>query len=375
MATRFIVEVARKDTGAEQQLVIDADDPGQAEQVANSRDFLVAAVRPAEILAPAVSPVVQTRDWRASSAHLLLLSKFRHNDSPTKYRDAGYWEAALNEKPENAVQRFIQEAMLEPADLLGVLDYRYKATDLKSMLKGKGLKVSGRKDELIRRLIENDAQGMSDTTKGLAVYRCTAEGMKLVESYREREQARREAAEQQVLSLLSGGEYKEAVRAVAGFEATQVFARGIGIDWKNYDGASDVESLKLIFTMTPAILKGIDESQLIHLRRGAAMMHLWGAGTAKQWLPLGFETGTRLYGDAACRMLVFHASHIRNMKAFRETGVRTVEVSGAGDDGCCPACQKINGRVYRLDNVPDLPYAKCTSEDGCRCTLLAKDYE
>ncbi len=52
MATRFIVEGARKDTGAEQQLVVEANDAAQAEQIANIRGLFISAVRPIESPAP-----------------------------------------------------------------------------------------------------------------------------------------------------------------------------------------------------------------------------------------------------------------------------------------------------------------------------------
>jgi hypothetical protein len=326
-----------------------------------------------------MSDIEQRKDWRSSPAHLLLLSKFSNGDSPTRYRDADYWEPALKEKPTKVVEQFIKEKMLELAELPEILNYKFKASDLKSMLKEKGLKVSGRKEELIQRLIDNDAKAMSEVTKGLDLYRCTTAGKQLAEHYLEGERIKREAAEQKTLSLLAGEEFLKAVRVVAQYEATQVFARGLGIDWKNYDETSEffqsiVESLKVIFNTTPAILKGIEENRLRQLRPTAGMMLLWGTRTARHWLPLpeGFETGIHLDGDTACRMLVFHAHYLRHIKEYKELGCRTaeVEISGAGDEATCSECRKINGKKYRIENVPELPYAKCTSECGCRCTVL-----
>jgi hypothetical protein len=315
---------------------------------------------------------LQKKDWRSSSAHLLLLSKFRNGDSPARYYNADYWEAALKEKPAKVIEQFIKEEMLELAELPELLNYKFKVSDLKSMLREKGLKVSGRKEELIQRLIDNDAKSMYEVTKGIDLYRCTAAGKQLAEHYLEDKRVKRETAEQEILSLLMGEEFLEAVCVVAQYEATQVFARGIGIDWKNYDGTSDVESLGVIFNTTPAILKGIEENQLRQLRPAAGMMLLWGTNNARHWLPEGFETGIHLDGDTACRMLVFHAYHLRHIKEYKELGCRTakVEILGAGDDATCSECRKINGKKYRIENVPELPYAKCTSEFGCRCTVL-----
>lgn len=108
---------------------------------------------------------LKNKDLQSSPAHLLLLSKFRNSDSPTKYRNADNWSAALKEKPAKVIEQFIKEGMLEPAELPELVDYKFKASDLKSMLKEKGLKISGRKEDLIKRLIENDSKEMSETTK------------------------------------------------------------------------------------------------------------------------------------------------------------------------------------------------------------------
>ena len=250
------------------------------------------------------------------------------------------------------------------------MDCNFKVTDLKSILKRKGLRGSGAKSKLIDRLIAFDRNAMLELTQGTDAYRCTLTGRQLAEAYVEHEETKRAGIENDVLSLLIAGEYAKAVHEVAQFEAGQVFARGLGIDWMNYDGTSDVESIRAIFTTTPAILRGIEKDRLRQIRPAAGMMHLWGTGTAKKWLPDGFDTGIHLDGNTACRMLVFHAANVRNLKQFEECGIKSVKIIGSGDDGCCDECKKISGRKYRLHEIPELPYPSCTSEDGCRCIML-----
>jgi hypothetical protein len=311
---------------------------------------------------------LEKKDWRTSPAHLLLLSKFLKGDSPTRYRDADYWEAALKEKPAKAIENFIKEEMLESAELPELLNYKFKGTELKAMLKEKGLKVSGRKEELIQRLIDNCANEMLEATKDIVLYRCTITGMQLAESYIEGEKVKREATEQEILNLLAQEEFSKAVHVLVQYEAVQVFPRGLGLDWKSYDETSDVEFLKMIFNSTPVILKPIEENRLRQLHLASGMMRLWGTNTARRWLPDGFDTGIHLDGDTACRMFVFYALHLRNMKKYKEAGIRTVKVSGPYENSCSE-CQKIKGKIYLFDDVPEIPYAKCTCESGCRCTI------
>lgn len=318
---------------------------------------------------------LRKRDWRNSPAHLLLLSKFRNGDSTDRYRCAEYWETVLKEKPLKVIEQFLKEGVLEPAGLQELVDYKFKVSDLNPMLKERGLKISGRKGELIQRLIENDEQSMRDATKGLDIYRCTKEGMRLAEHYLEGEKAKRDAAERDVVDLLVRKEFSKAVRIVAQYETYQIFPRGLGIDWKDYDVEPGVESLKIIFERTPEILKDIEEDRLDKLRLSAAMMQLWGTNIAGRWLPDDFETGSRLDSDAACRMFVFYAAHLRNMAGYKEARVKTVEVSSVDDGNTCAECQKIGGKKYKVESVPELPYAKCTCDIGCRCTTIVGDFQ
>lgn len=254
---------------------------------------------------------LRRKNWQDSSTHLLLLSKFLRGDSPNRYRNAEHWCAALREDPAQAIERFRKDGALEPASLAELVDYKFKASDLKAMLKDRGLKVSGRKEELKERLIENDPRTMRDMTKDLDLYRCTPEGTKIAERYLEDECIKRDTVEREAFELITRKEFSKAVRIVVQYEASQVFPRGLGIDWENYNVESGVETLNRIFGKTPGILRNVAEDRLNMIRLAAAMMELWGTSGAKKWFPDGLETGIHFDSDTACRMLVFHANHLR----------------------------------------------------------------
>lgn len=313
------------------------------------------------------------KSWRNSRAHLLLLSKFRGGDSPARYEGKENWETVLKEKPVEAIRRFLKEGMLEPADLAEYVDYKFKATQLKAMLKERGMKVSGRKAELIRRLIEDDRGRMLEITKDLNLYRTTPEATEIAEHYIEEEKTKKAAAEREAFSALVNREFQKAVHVVVQYEQSQVFPRGLGIDWKNYNVESEVESIKAIFDKTPKILNGIENDRLDELRLAAGMMQLWGTNRAHPWLSDDFETGIHLDGNAASLMLGFHAAYTRDMGKYREAGVKTIEVMGVNDRHTCEECRKLSGNKYTLGQVPELPYPECICESGCRCTTIVNE--
>lgn len=318
---------------------------------------------------------LRKKDWKDSPAHLLLLSNFLRGSSPADYRDAEYWETVLKEKPAKAIDRFIKEGMLKLASLSDHLEHKFKAAELKAMLKSKALKTSGRKEELIYRLIENDRQGMEDAARGLDIYRATSEGAKLAQEYVDEDRRKRDDAERDALDLLSRGTFSQAARAVARYEASRVFPRGTVTSGGVVPPSRDDElrwtrELETIFNRTPRILAGVDESRLAQLRLGAGMMMLWGTGRAKRWVPDDFETGIHLDVDAACRMLVFYARNLWQMEGAMSAGCETVEIMGHDDEKTCAECRKLSGKRFKADEAPVLPYAKCTCELGCRCNYM-----
>jgi len=285
------------------------------------------------------------------------------------FSDSDNWKTVLGESPQQAIKRFLDEGVLAQANLNAQLDYKFKATELKDMLKKRALAVSGRKFDLIQRLGQADPEGMKQAVAGLIVFLCSELGLKTAEQYLAREKAKRSKVEQQIIEYLRQRKFKEASVMVASYEAEQVFPRGIGIDWKYYNPARDIAVLNTIFDSKPKILACLNDSQLDALRLSAGMIYLWGTNQGKKWLPPNFETELAMDNDAASRMFFFYATHRVNVANYRQSRVvKQVEILAAQDS--CDACKKISGKRFKLDEVLELPYEHCTHEMGCRCTLL-----
>lgn len=313
-------------------------------------------------------------DWRKSEAHLLFLTKFLRTRTAQEFANADYWRDVFGETPQQAIRRFVTDGMLTAPGLPELLAYRYKVSELRAMLKQRNLSVSGRKADLISRLIEADPGGMEKAVAGLSALHCSDRGQEVAYQYLTSVKAQRKAAEQEILALLEKGKFGEASLSVARYEAKQVFPRGLGIDWEHHDPSRDVAVLKAIFGGRPKILARLDDSRLGPLRLAAGMMHLWGTSKAEGWLPFGFETGSTMDNYTAARMLEFYALHQVDQAQHRKSGVvKSVEILVCSDGRTCGACRKLANKKYRLSEVPELPYEHCTSEMGCRCTTVAAD--
>lgn len=309
-------------------------------------------------------------DWRKSPAHYLLLTKFLYPQDTNHLEGSEDWKRALGEDPHGAIRRFIEEGLLESVELAELVNRRYKVSDLKKMLQQRGLAVTGRKDELISRLIEADPEGMKRAVSGMTLLRCSPKGRQVAEEYLAQEQAKRERLENGVVSDLKNRKFRDAALKIASYETEQVFLRGMGIDWKHYDPSNDIELLQAIFRAKPKRLSFLTDAQLESARVAAGMRVLmWDVGQAVKWL----EANQPEMG-ASCKVAIFDLESSARFQVeitrLRRLGIhKWVRINTCNDDHVCEACRKLSSKRYPIDRVPELPYEKCTSE-VCRCWVV-----
>lgn len=305
--------------------------------------------------------------WKRSRPHLALLACFLNARPIDDILRDERWPTVLGEPVSNAVSRFMSSGALTHAGVPEGLAYLLKVSDLKKMAKERGLSQSGRKDQIIARLVNSDYEGMAAVASRIDLLVCTDSGRAIAQEYVAGEDATRQAAETLSLAALERHDFLQAARVVAQYEAEQVFPRGIGIDWSDPDQSRTVALTEGIFQARPTQVHGFDDESLERLRIAAAMMSLWGTSRPGTWLDVSKLSGSQFDGESAARMLIFSSLFVQDIARYREMGVKEVQILGTNDGTSCEACQKISGMVYRLDEVPSLPYAKCTCKIGCRC--------
>lgn len=309
-------------------------------------------------------------DWKKSDPHWLLLTKFLFPLDQNYFSGMEAWESVLGEKPSQSIQRFVDEGLIGLADLEDTLSCKYRLPELKNLSKQYGLPVSGNKIDLIKRLLTKDPVAMKNSVEGLTVLQCLPRGKEMAEEYRRIQEGKRNQVETQALDCINRGLYRKACLLMGAFEAEQVFPRGLGINWKDYDPDQDVEFLNLIFNSRPKILSGVTDDDLNALRVGASMMHLWGVNSAKKWMPSDLSLNLAFDNDTAARMVIFHARYKTDIARYKKDHdiVKSVKMLTAPDS--CNECKKFIGKRYSLNNVPELPHENCTHKYGCRCMAL-----
>ena len=314
-----------------------------------------------------------------SLAHLELLSKFLKPLSIYYFAD-GYrstdWYNALKEHSLGAINRFLEEGLLVRPSLGELMEYKFKIPDLKKLCAEKGLPVSGKKADLINRLINSDEQGMQREVSDLQVAVCSDQGKLIAQSHLEMRKQEKQEAERSVIDCLRKREFLQATREVAKYEANQVFPRGLGIDWNKNSlmpNPRDTYILKLIFEDTPTIAKGANQQQLEQLRVAAGLIHLWGSDSeAKRFLEEVERILEKCNNLDFARMLWSSAINKYDLSEYRDLAKATgekkykIEILTANDEYVCDACKRLAKKKYPLfGDVPELPHPGCSH--ACRC--------
>ena len=297
-------------------------------------------------------------------AHLKLLSGFSRGPAVEPH-DSGHWadrwKEALGECQTEAVRRFAEAGLLVPCSLSEHLAWKLSYKRLKQMLRERGLKLSGRKNALAERLSGADAKGAEEALAGLRMWKCSEEGSKLTNQFLESVRQTERAA----LEALQAKKCEEAVRIVCDFKDALGFPRE-----QFFQDRPNLEDVRGVFDARPGILAGVHEDALENLRIAAGMSLLLLDYHLIEWLPEGFSTGLAFSNDTAIAMLCGYVRIERQLADYRKMEfIKHLRISGGNPEKSCDVCKALLGRVWVIDEVPELPHPQCTSDSGCHCFL------
>jgi SAP domain len=336
-------------------------------------------------VAPSVLPqrIDHPIDWTKSEIHLMLLSRFLKPRSADNVPDN--WKPMFGESPQLTVERFIKNGLLVPLSLKAKVDYCNTVTDLKELLKERGLKVSGKKQELVERLVTADKVGMLNlhSAKAEEFIECSSEIRPRILQYVAAKEGEFNEAVAEALTALRLKDFAKASRMIGAYETKQLQlpSSGCQINVDTHQPefyelppapprnvSDDVEALEEIFSLRPKILRELAEDEWEPLHVVVALSHLLHGRVSLEWLPIGFVGFSKFDAIVTIRMMQFHLNHIHDVKRMHAIGITKGKIICAGPNaGSCDECMKIANTPYNLDSLPELPYDKCTCAFGCRC--------
>lgn len=286
------------------------------------------------------------------------------------------WDKRLGEDIQDALARFREAGLGAECSLAVKVEHLLNASVIKQMLRERGLKVSGRKDEGAQRLADADPEGVRRSIDPIHLFSCTPEGRETAERFAADFAEEHRQMEEESVEWLRAKAFRPAVELAHKAELGQPFEHGINIPWGDPDEITrGGEALKRLFHCRwPTLLQPIASEEREHFRFAACMESLWG-GKVARFLPAGIVGHPVLSPEVATKMLRFAAHHVEDLENFAFIGAERVKVSAVGaDQGGCPECQALAVNEFALDEVPELPHPRCTSPMGCRCFYSVVDW-
>ena len=99
-------------------------------------------------------------------------------------RMAEYWKPYVGSLKQ-AVRRFVRDGLLQEASVAHKISTSHKVTDLKSLLRDRELAVSGKKADLIDRLLGAISPREAQRLAGrMALYQATEAGQAVIDEYK-----------------------------------------------------------------------------------------------------------------------------------------------------------------------------------------------
>jgi hypothetical protein len=320
---------------------------------------------------------------KVDEAQVMFLGKFM--DRPMLKSEIKYygvnkgWADALRIDPFTLVQRLEAAGLitsLSPErDVKRMLDAFATAAKLKEALGRAGAKKTGKKSDLVDRLIESCRDEASALIPQEACWGITNRGAGIIDSYRIRKKAEKEDIEDKLLTLILGRLHPQAATLRAEYNSRQVFPPGLGCDWDNWDARRDVEILNAIRELTPDALADRSAVHLELARIMASFHYLCGSQVSARLRRRILadremehpEEDDNLESDVR-RLLNFAYGKV-NLDEWKEMSFKFVKILSCGGESC-KACQEISKKKYPISEVPQLPHVACTDPRGCRCCYV-----
>ncbi len=300
-------------------------------------------------------------EWKNSNSYIQFLATFQTPHDAQKVMRWSWPTHDLHIKPTQIIQQWIQEGILIPATPEEALGKIFQVAQLKTLLKDLNFPASGTKGELIDRLLMFNRPKMEEIISQNQIVKCSEAANAIITTYKEQIQHELDSAKQKSFAALGKSDYKEACRVYTDYQR-----RVNSPKYEMY--AYYVDEMKFTLSVSPKVLSTLKPEELKVLKIVACMQILWGVDSTDRWIPEGFKTP---YENIQVPInYILANAKIKRSISYHKKSSKQVEIHfDSGDIDSCRLCLALDGKVFDIEDMPDLPMQGCTSFTGCKCTI------
>lgn len=274
------------------------------------------------------------------------LKQFFSDLPETKFLPCGFdhWDSVLGEPANYVISKCFEDGLLEHPSPENSISKSFKVDEIKKICNEHGVSTSGRKSELISRLIDAAPDWAFSVSGCKEWFVLSDAGKKLlivVSDELGKESGKLEAS---LLSLIRNGKYADAFSAWNDWDRGNAFPSSID-DYPGSRPYSTVDFEKL----------AEDVVQVLGLSRGSRFL-----------VDVLFDR-RRIFDSTESGDInrKYHGEYLRNSIIHPDVvGVR-IEPSPSPSNSC--SFSKHYAGCYRIDNIPDIPPGPCDNEPNCLC--------
>lgn len=299
--------------------------------------------------------------WQESSPHLDLLDKFVKPRDVNQVITWQFVRQTIGEDTESAIDRFIRDGVLIPSTIEETLECLFQVAQLKKLLQERSLKLTGSKSELVERLVLSDRNGMEKIAQKGKVMKCSPTALEMLSEHEKKKQLALDTAKKQSFNALKSNDPKSAYKIYATYQKSYATP--------NFESNSyQVEELMKVLKSQPKILSNVSRENLMLLKAIAGIHMLWRDESLESLSSSNNLSGLR-NDRIAVNYILAHTRIMESIDRDKEY-VKQVKIEfDSGDIDSCELCQALNGKIFDIDKVPELPMIGCTSDTGCKCHI------
>ena len=261
---------------------------------------------------------------------------------------------------------------------LNLIDWAYyedavsylKNENLKQILRAHNLKVSGKKQELVNRILQNiDDLDVKNCPVYSDFYILTKKGHEIADNYYSRFEMERIDFFKRAIELIQSQNFNDAYRMICKRNAENPVPPGMGCDWEKwyYEGLTNEDESNFLYQLNNSSDKLMMAASIYDVMSGEGVQKI------QFYIRHAFNVETNIISNDISLDVQYNVSKYYNqhtIDSYNNADIIEYCFLASLDGNTCPICGALDGKIFSISemqvgvNCPPM-------HKGCRCTTIS----